>query len=243
MRGRAAVLTLPATAVTAAALAAIGGSIDASAAGSSRPCEPDGSVTLARTREARVYQVERRRSDHATLYTYGCLHSSGVPVLLASDAEPAVLFPRPAISLAGPYVGYAVDTDTDPSAPGGRMTYVEVDDLRPQQPGFEVPGLVVSAGPRRVARVGSLKVSRLGSVAWIACPAPSDGPLAADPHGSCARPGAYDHVYRATLGRQGNPRVTVLDKGRSIDPRSLRRARRLSVAWRHGRTMATAKLH
>jgi hypothetical protein len=242
MRRGFAVLALPTTAVAAAALAAGGGSLDASAAGSTPPCEPDGSVTLASSSAARVYQVERRRGDHATLYTYGCLRSSGSPVLLASDAEPAALFPRPAISLTGPYAGYAVDTDTDPSAPGGRMTYVEVDDLRPQEPGFEVAGLVVSAGPRSVARVGSLKVSRSGSVAWIACPAPSDGPLTADPHGSCARRGAYDRVYRATLDRHGNPRVALLDKGRSIDPRSLRRVRS-SVAWRHGRTLATAKLH
>jgi hypothetical protein len=235
-------LVLPAVAV--AALMAFGGSLDAaSAEGSSRPCESDGSVTLAATREARVYQVEKRRGDHATLFTYGCLRSSGSPVLLASDAEPAALFPRPAISLVGTYVGYAVDTDTDPTAPGGRMTYVEVDDLRPQQPGFEEAGLVVSAGPRSVARVGSLKVSRRGSVAWIACPAPSDGPLTADPDGRCTRPGAPDHVYRATLDRHGNPRVALLDKGRSIDPSSLRRARRSSVVWRHGRTTAIAKLH
>src|SRR3954454_10105424 len=109
-----------------------------------RPCEPEGSRTLAATRPARVYQVERERGGHTTLYTYGCLREFGSPALLASAAEPSALFPGKAISLIGPYVGYAVDTDTDTSSSGGRMTYVEVDDLRPQQPGHERAGLVVA---------------------------------------------------------------------------------------------------
>jgi len=84
----------------------------ASSAG--QPCEPDGSKTLAETPTARVYQVARQRSGHSTLYTYGCLKESGSQVLLASDAEPSAIFLPPAISLVGPYVAYAVDTDSDP---------------------------------------------------------------------------------------------------------------------------------
>jgi hypothetical protein len=207
-----------------------------------KPCEPEGSTTLLATRTARVYQIERERGGHSTLYTYGCLRSTGSQLLLASDAEPAALFPRPAISLMGPYAGYAVDTDTEPAEPGGRMTYVEVDDLRPQDPGKERAGLVVAAGPRDVARVGSLKVSRTGAVVWVACPAPSDGPLASDPSGACTRPGSHARVYRAALRRDGSARVELLDRGRGIDPHSLRRARHSSVAWRHGRRVLIAKL-
>jgi hypothetical protein len=212
-----------------------------SAAPSKPACEPDESITIAETPAARVYQLERQRSGRSTLYTYGCLRAFGNPVLLASDAEPAALFPPPAISLIGPYVGYAVDTDTDTSSAGGRMTYVEVDDLRPQEPGKERAGLVVAAGPRDVARVGSLKVSRHGSVAWIQCPAPSNGPLASDPSGACTRPGAYDRVYRATLRRSGVVRLTELDKGRAIDPDSMKRVRS-GVAWRHAGKMRVAKM-
>src|SRR5204863_4129833 len=106
------------------------------------------------------YQLARERSGHSTLYTYGCLKEPGSQVLLASDAEPSAVFPPPAISLIGPYVGYAVDTDSDPNAPGGRVTYVEVDDMRPQEPGKEVAGLVANAGAHDVARVGALKVSK-----------------------------------------------------------------------------------
>jgi hypothetical protein len=197
---------------------------------------------MAETSAARVYQIERRHGDRATLYTYGCLRSTGSQLLLASDAEPSALFPRPAISLVGPYVGYAVDTDTDTTSPGGRFTYVEVDDLRPQPPGQEMAGLVVNAGPRDVARVGSLKVSKTGAVVWIACPAPSEGALASDPSGSCTRPGAHDRVFRAALGRDGIAHVELLDRGTSIDPHSLRRARHASVTWRHGRTTLIAKL-
>jgi hypothetical protein len=206
-----------------------------------RPCEPEGSTTLAATHDARVYRIERQRSGHTTTYTYGCLRSTGSQVLLASDAEPAAIFPVPAISLVGPYVGYAVDTDTDPSAPGGRMTYVEVDDLRPQDPGSEQAGLVVGAGHRDVARVGSLKVSSHGAVAWIACPAPRDGPLASDPNGACAKPGTYARVFRAVLGANGVTHVKELDRGRSVDPRSLRRVH-MGVAWRHAGKRRVAKL-
>jgi hypothetical protein len=206
------------------------------------PCKPEGSKTLAETPTARVYQVERQRSGHSTLYTYGCLKESGSQVLLASDAEPSAVFPPPAISLVGPYVAYAVDTDGDPDTPGGRVTYVEVDDMRPQAPGQEVAGLVVNAGTSDVARVGALKASRHGAVIWIACPAPSDGPLASDPRGKCARPGAFDRVFRAHLDQSGVAHVEQLDKGRTIDPHSLRRAHHSSVTWRHGKRKMTAKL-
>ena len=163
-------------------------------------------------------------------------------MLLASDAEPAAVFPLPSISLIGPYVGYAVDTDTDPEEPGGRMMYVEVDDLRPQKPGQEVAGLVVNAGHGNVARIGGLKVSRAGAVAWIACPAPPDGPLVSDPRGTCTRPGAYDRVFTARLDSSGMAHVREIDRGRRIDPHSLRRARHSSVAWRHGAATREAKL-
>jgi hypothetical protein len=239
MRRRSAALVLPALAL---AFGAGAGRSSLGASPSPPPCEPDGSVTLAQTSAARVYQIERHHDNRANLYTYGCLRSTGSQVLLASDAEPSALFPSPAISLMGPYVGYAVDTDTDPTAPGGRVTYVEVDDLRPQQPGHEKAGLVVSAGPRDVARVGSLKVSPSGAVVWIACPAPSDGPLASDPSGRCTRPGGYDRVYRAALRPNGNVRLELLDKGREINPRSLRRVHGSNVAWRHGKITLIAKL-
>jgi hypothetical protein len=215
----------------------------ADSSGDAKPCEPDGSRTLASTRRARVYQVERERGGHTTLYTYGCLREFGSQVLLASDAEPSALFPGKAISLIGPYVGYAVDTDTDTSSAGGRMTYVEVDDLRPQEPGHEQAGLVVAAGPRDVARVGSLKASRHGAVAWISCPAPSQGPLASDPSRACTRPGPYARVFRARLDADGIAHVVELDKGRAIDPSSLRRlSHGRGVVWRHHGKTRRAKM-
>jgi hypothetical protein len=212
------------------------------ARGASGPCNPEGSKTLVSTPDARVYQVARVHSGHSTLYTYGCLRASGSQVLLASDAEPSAVFPPPAISLIGPYVGYAVDTDSDPDAPGGRVTYVEVDDMRPQEPGKEEVGLVVNAGAKDVARVGGLKASKTGGVIWIACPAPPDGPLAADPRGRCTKPGTYDRVFRARLDSSGVAHVQQLDRGRGIDPHSLRRAHGSRVTWLHGRQRRTAKL-
>ncbi len=121
------------------------------------------------------------------------------------------------------------------------MTYVEVDDLRPQEPGKERAGLVVTAGPRDVARVGSLKVSRTGAVVWISCPAPPDGPLASDPSGACTRPGTYARVFRAVLDADGAAQVKQLDRGRAIDPHSLRRVHS-GVAWRHAGKRRATKL-
>jgi hypothetical protein len=210
--------------------------------GAASPCRPEGSKTLAETPTARVYQIARTRSGHSTHYTYGCMKDSGSQVLLASDAEPSAIFPAPAISLIGPYVGYAVDTDTDPDTAGGRVTYVEVDDMRPQQPGQETAGLVVNAGAHDVARVGALKASKHGAVIWIACPAPSKGPLAADPRGKCTKPGTYDRVFRARLDADGVAHVEQLDRGRGIDPHSLRRAHGSRVTWRHGKRKRSAKL-
>jgi hypothetical protein len=212
-----------------------------SGSAATQPCEPEGSTTLASSHESRVYRIERQRGGRSTAYTYACRRSSGSQVLLASDAEPSAIFPLPAISLIGPYVGYAVDTDADPTEPGGRMTYVEVDDLRPPKPGREQAGLVVSAGHRDVARVGSMKVSSHGAVAWIACPAPPDGPLASDPNGACTKPGTYARVFKARLGSDGTARVKELDRGRTIDPHSLRRVH-FGVAWRHNGKRRAAKL-
>jgi hypothetical protein len=224
----------------ASALAVLG-VVASSGSAASRPCEPEGSTTLASSHESRVYRIERERGGRSTAYTYACLRSSGSQVLLASDAEPSAIFPVPAISLIGPYVGYAVDTDSDPTEPGGRMTYVEVDDLRPPEQGREQAGLVVSAGHRDVARVGSMKVSSHGAVAWIACPAPPDGPLASDPNGACTKPGTYARVFKARLEPDGTAHVNELDRGRTIDPHSLRRVH-LGVAWRHNGKRRAAKL-
>jgi hypothetical protein len=79
-------------------------------------------------------------------------------------------------------------------------------------------------------------------VIWIACPAPSDGPLAADPRGTCAKRGAYDRVFRARLDSSGTAHVQQLDRGRGIDPRSLRRLHGSRVVWRHGKRRKVAKL-
>jgi hypothetical protein len=121
-------------------------------------------------------------------------------------------FRGPAITLAGPVVGYAFDACAERCT-----TYVKAEDLsKTTFPGLRLA--IRSAAPDgRVAKVGSLRVDRAGDLAWIICPEPAGGNADGQRVPTCVRAGHRDTVLRLHGGV-----LRTLDKGARIDPGSLR---------------------
>jgi hypothetical protein len=182
-------------------------------------CGDANAKTVLQGRDSRVYQ-RRLRGAPRPFQLFACTRGAE-PTFLDDPRDNVYAFGVPAIALAGPLVGYA-QTGLDEEG-ADFDTSVVVSDLR--QP----DRLVAFAPASRVAplaKVGSLVLRRSGGMAWIACPETDPEPIG-DRSPSCVRRGALDRVYRLNAGTK---RPQLLDKGRSIDPSSLR-SRGSSVTW------------
>ncbi len=221
------------------------------------PCFPAHSRTLIQTKRARVFRVPDRNSA-VSFDTLSCAFTfkpaRGSPLGRVDGMfgpGEAYVFQPPALSLAGFLVGYAVDSCDAVSC----ITAVAVDNLRTGN-----TMLVRPAGVNGIpVKVGSLRIDVGGHVAWIICPEPvyangATGNIYGGRAPDCLRPGAQDKVLKSTGGghfgngndANGMPtfvggNLSVLDRGRQIDPLSLRlRGERLS--WISGRHHRHARL-
>lgn len=181
-------------------------------------CTPRGSVTLARTKQSRVY----RRVANREASVYGCVFRRRLSVALTAPREDgSLLFPPPALRLRGTVVAYAYSI-LGYDEPGA--TLVRVEDLRllNDDPNQGTGLSLVDAGlpgDEALTTVFSLVMSRHGAIAWTGC-RPSidaDGRNRVDP---CRAPGRTTRFVMA-LPRKGH-KTRRLDAGRAIDPRSLR---------------------
>lgn len=189
-------------------------------------CFPKRTVrTVVSSSRARV--LERRKSGDVRME--GCLFARGELVLLSFGGEEDVIFPRPAIQLAGGLVGYA-RWACGPTE--GCFTFVEVTDLRD-----DVNGVTRLFDPgsdeRETPQVGSLRLRSNGAVAWISCPGEEQGVDVS----SCRR-GSKKRVFAADAASD-EPRL--LATGRKIDVRSLG-LRGSRLTWRDGRKLRSATL-
>jgi len=182
--------------------------------------DPDVRI-LASNRSAIVFTL--RGSGALTACRRG-----GEEIVLASQAEGVVWQPLPALDLTGSLVGWAESTTQgmaikteDPGRFAGRRSR----------------GIFFDASQ---FRVGSLEVHRTAGVAWIQCPASmrKPGPVRS-PSPNCVRPGrSVNRVYKAEAGSRT---PVLLDRGRSIDPRSLT-LRGSTLTWRKGGRLRRARL-
>lgn len=187
------------------------------ASASKTKCARPGTTTLLANRQARVFK--RNRSG----VKIGCLLATGKRTGL--DLPPDVVaYPRPALALAGPIVGYATEGTGDPDARPD--TRIQVVDLRTGGSPSDYAGsredlpFATSRANFYDAKVGSLRVKTNGAVAWIACRTEQNFEEEwGDPRPSCVRPGAFDEVRKL---EPGDSEPKTLDTGRRIDPRSLR---------------------
>lgn len=199
-------------------------------------CRPKGSVTLAQTREARVYRRVRSLEGRV----YGCVFAKRVPFALTAPQEDGSrIFLPPALKLRGTIVGYAFSiAGYDASG----ETIVRVDDLSrldgdPNQGNGLSDASAGLRGDEQDTTVGSLALAKSGAVAWISCEPSRDEDGIPHPS-SCRRPGGtLRHVF--SLSPNGLRRG--LDRARKIDPASLR-LRGAALSWTKGRRAQRATL-
>jgi hypothetical protein len=150
--------------------------------------------------------------------TVACVLRTGTRTVLDF---PPYLRAYPAISIVGPFVALGLEGQADPNMQEDG-TFIAVLDARTgeQPPRFGAPFAVKHPGAFD-GKVGSVVVKRSGGLAWIACRTPFNRVEDyGNPRPSCVRPGAYDEVHKLDAGE---PVPRQLDRGRRIDPGSLRR--------------------
>lgn len=176
-------------------------------------CRPSAARLVAANRYARIY-YERSVSELAY-----CRPGRSEPeiTLFAEQA-----YPPPAISLVGPYLGYAGNT----SEPGSVENIVIVDTRRDEQVVFFKPA---NGG------VGSLKVNSQGSVAWIACPAGSlaVGDLQCTESGTPETGRDPRSIYRHDSRSTEQDPIQLVARSRRIEVGSLRR-KGGCIYWKQG---------
>jgi len=202
-------------------------------------CRPSQTRTLLVNKVTRVYQY--KRDDHRT---EACAFSKGNAYFLDTPVDQYDAFDPPSMSLRGTLLGWAAEfCDLDD---GECSTVVNVDDVSDTQTAGAPPAphRTVSAGAKhhRWVKVGSLRVRPNGAVAWVACPH-RDGPppgqrFEATQAPNCLRPGDRDIVFKLD---STSSRRQVLDRGRGIDPSSLR-LKGDRVSWLHGGKLRSAPL-
>jgi hypothetical protein len=189
------------------------------AAASAALCGDANAKTLLQGRDTRVYKRPLRGAARP-FQLLACTRGAE-PTFLDEPRDNVYAFGVPAIAVAGPLVGFAQVALDDEGT--GFETNVFLLDLRsPDEPVAGAPASAAAAA----AKVGSVVVRRSGGIAWVACPETDSVPIGRRAP-SCVRRGALDRVYRLNAGTK---RPQLLDKGRSIDPSSLR-SRGSSVTW------------
>jgi hypothetical protein len=154
-------------------------------------------------------------------------------VVLATQIEDEHWFTPPALSLVGSLVGFAY----------GTADYGTV--IRTEDPGDYLGRrhrVIVSSASGSAAyfRVGSLATKTSTGVAWIQCPArnPELRPIRS-PYPNCVKAGrSTNSVYKADAG---DDKPVLLDRGRQVDPRSLKISSS-TLRWQHGGRTRTAPL-
>ena len=162
-------------------------------------------------------------------------------------------FPPPALALSSRTLAYAASTESERQA-DHYLTRIHVDRFFRQSEQGHREGWTslhtTRAGRGDQVKVGSTVVRPNGAVAWIACPMRGSPSNSSGP--TCIRPG-YDNTLFRVLSKDLGRTVPVdeetstgyrevLDRGRGIDPRSLRRVGdRISWVKNGRRRYATLK--
>ena len=235
MRHRATTAALAVVAATS--VVAAGGGVRAAA---EEPCSREGSTTLLVNSVARVYRVPERSTR--SFRVIGCAFAAGYEIAIDQGTETYAYLP-PGMSLDRTVVGIGLLICREDGDCETRMYAYDL-----ANNGLPVGSQIGTPGFGRLGRpavkVGSLRVRRNGSMAWIACPERSDpelgpGPEPASRRPNCVKPGSLDRVYKVEAP-SAKPRL--LDKGRDIDPSSLRRKGSI-ISWVAGGKRRRATLN
>jgi hypothetical protein len=199
--------------------------LPASGPAAASKCASRHSTTILQNSKVRVFKQPTRNGVRG-FDVYACHKASGEALILGDSFIGDYPFLPPAIALAGPVIGYADELCDEESCD----TSVSAIDMRhPHDYRGNLNGSYGGPPGQRLVKVGSLRVTRKGSLIWIACPEKRHSRLTGSRRPNCVRAGARDAVYRS-LSRGELER---LDRGKTIDPSSLRLTRH-RASWRHG---------
>jgi hypothetical protein len=168
---------------------------------------------------------------------YGCAVGQDHSLPLDSPGDSVFALKGPALALAGHLAGYAAEVCDN--ATGDCTTNVFAVDLAAEPAKQNVSRHAAARTGAGVVKVGSLRVSGTGSLAWIACPErTTHDALSGSSRPNCVHRGARDVVLAYTPGADA---LRVLDAGPEIDPSSIQlQGHRL--AWIHGASKRHAVL-
>jgi hypothetical protein len=220
---------LAALAVSSAAALVIAAATNAPATEREPVCGPRDTFTLLQRGMIRVY---KRQRGHETK-TVACDAAHEARFVL--DYPPFLhAFAPPAMDIRGEVLGFALNDHEDPfdQAPGTEVHVRDFSTLR--SPTDRPEGSFRYADRYGRSVVGSVRVTRNRQVAWIACNEQDEFALMR----YCKRPGPLAWVYRSTNTGSGRK---LLDRGREIDPSSLRIAG-TRLSWIHSGKRRYAEL-
>jgi hypothetical protein len=208
--------------------------LPASGPASSSRCAVRGSTTLLENSQVRVFRLPEH-GKRRNFEVFACSKASGQGIVIGNVRDGVYPFLGRAIDLAGPVVGNAVEQcDSDFCA-----TSIVATDMRDPHPSEgNLNGSYGAPKPHHLVKVGSLRVARDGTLMWIACPHAKRSKVDGSSEPSCARPGRRDTVWLRPP--EGRP-FKRLDRGRTIDPSSLR-LKHGRISWIHGRHRLHAAL-
>jgi hypothetical protein len=183
---------------------------------------------LRESAEVRVFTLPEKHGKRRDFEVFACSKASGVGTPLGSVANGVYPFLGPAIDLTGPVIGYAIQQcDSEFCA-----TSIAATDMRhPHDYRGSLNGSYGAPKPHHLVKVGSVRVARNGTLIWIACPQTKRSKVDGSAEPSCARAGHHDTVWLRPP--KGEP-FKRLDRGRTIDPTSLR-LKHGRISWVHGR--------
>jgi hypothetical protein len=198
-------------------------------------CSARHSTTILQNSKVRVFKLPTSEGVRG-FDVYACFKASGATRILGASFSGDYPFLPPAMALAGPVIGYADEQCDEEYCASGLSA---IDMRHPHDAQGDLNGSYAAEKGHRLAKVGSVRVTRRGSLIWIACPEKRGSKLTGSREPTCVRPGARDGVY-LSAAPAGTP-LKRLDRGRTIYPGSLRlKAGR--ATWRHGSRYRHAKV-
>jgi hypothetical protein len=210
----------------ASAVIGIAFALPASGPAAASKCAAPHSTTILQNSKVRVFKQDTRDGVRG-FDVYACLKSGGQTTILGNSAIDDYPFLPPALALARTVVGYAHEVCDEEFC---ATSVIAIDMRHPHDYRGDLNGSYAGPPGHRLVKVGSLRVTRRGSLIWIACPEKRHSKLTGSRKPTCVRAGARDAVY---LSVPGGPAFKRLDRGTTIDPSSLELTAH-HARWRHG---------
>ena len=214
------------------------------------PCASQAGRTVLQNKGVTV-SARRRRG---VIVYVRCVRASGDSESMDDPSLGESAFPPPAMALSGGIVAWGVTAAKGEGVPPGGDTGVVVSRFAPEDANNAAGWIPVHSSyacrsDSGQCKVGSVVTRSNEATAWISCP--YEGGALNSSRPTCTKPGYRDAVYRVLSKDVGNDddgetdtghatgHRDLLDQGRGIDPRSLKR-RGDRIYWRKNGRLRSA---